>query len=74
MKILVHTDVTRYLDFKVRTTVWRVTGGLSAFPPPHVCPMVLTSLIMMLQLIDGSYVYMAGKGIHKVPATEVRVV
>ena len=35
MKILVHTDVTRYLDFK---------------------------------LIDGSYVYRAGGGIHKVPA------
>jgi Rab GDP dissociation inhibitor len=35
VKILVHTDVTRYLDFK---------------------------------LIDGSYVYRSGSGIHKVPA------
>ena len=35
VKILVHTDVTRYLDFK---------------------------------LIDGSYVFRQGAGIHKVPA------
>ena len=34
MKVLVHTDVTRYLDFKQ---------------------------------VDGSYVYRAGQGIHKVP-------
>ncbi len=37
VKMLVHTDVTRYLDFKQ---------------------------------IDGSYVYKAGGGVHKVPATE----
>ena len=35
MRVLVHTDVTRYLDFK---------------------------------LVDGSYVYRAGSGVHKVPA------
>lgn len=37
VKMLVHTDVTRYLDFKQ---------------------------------IDGSYVFKAGSGVHKVPATE----
>ena len=38
MKVLVHTDVTRYLDFK---------------------------------LVDGSYVYKHGSGVHKVPCDGV---